>query len=232
MKKTLLILTLLLIICPKSYAGNDNIAMLTKQGFFEKQQSSSFLSPCEEIRKALFTHVKDANAYNLDGLKRRYAENYINADGLNKELYFDLIKKTWESYPDIKYRINIKNITINPNIVHVGYQSDVRPYFAISNCLVFPSYREGFPNVVMQAGAMQVPAIVSDINGCNEIVIDCINGFIIPVKDENAIFTAMKKIVESSELFQKMKQVSREMIVSRYEQKIVWDALLKEYQSL
>jgi glycosyltransferase involved in cell wall biosynthesis len=84
----------------------------------------------------------------------------------------------------------------------------------------------------MQAGSMGLPCVVSDINGCNEIVIDCINGFIIPVKDENAIFTAMKKIVESSELFQKMKQVSREMIVSRYEQKIVWDALLKEYQSL
>ncbi|WP_396211722.1 glycosyltransferase family 4 protein [Flavobacterium sp.] len=126
----------------------------------------------------------------------------------------------------------LQTISSNKGIISTGFQYDVRPYFAISNCLVFPSYREGFPNVVMQAGSMGLPCVVSDINGCNEIVIDCINGFIIPVKDENAIFTAMKKIVESSELFQKMKQVSREMIVSRYEQKIVWDALLKEYQSL
>jgi glycosyltransferase involved in cell wall biosynthesis len=126
----------------------------------------------------------------------------------------------------------LQTISSNKGIISTGFQYDVRPYFAISNCLVFPSYREGFPNVVMQAGSMGLPCVVSDINGCNEIVIDCSNGFIIPVKDENAIFTAMKKIVESSELFQKMKQVSREMIVSRYEQKIVWDALLKEYQSL
>jgi len=113
MKKILPILAFLLVFCPKSYAENDNITLLTKQGFFEKQENCSYLTPSEAIKKALFTHVKDANAYNLEGLKHRYAEDYINADGLNKEHYFDLIKKTWESYPDIKYRINIKNITIN-----------------------------------------------------------------------------------------------------------------------
>ena len=46
------------------------------------------------------------------------------------------------------------------------------PYFKISNVLTFPSYREGFPNVVMQAGAMGLPCIVSNINGCNEIIIE------------------------------------------------------------
>src|SRR5690606_37837734 len=63
----------------------------------------------------------------------------------------------------------LKEITTNPNIISVGFQKDVRPYFAIANALVFPSYREGFPNVVMQAGAMGLPSIVSNINGCNEI---------------------------------------------------------------
>ena len=59
--------------------------------------------------------------------------------------------------------------------VTTGFQADVRPYFAISNALAFPSYREGFPNVVMQAGAMKLPSIVSDINGCNEIIENNIN---------------------------------------------------------
>ena len=45
-----------------------------------------------------------------------WTENYVNTDGLNKELYFDLIQKTWASYPDIKYKIEIKNIEINGNI--------------------------------------------------------------------------------------------------------------------
>ena len=78
----------------------------------------------------------------------------------------------------------IKN---NPNIIAVGYQNDVRPYFAISDVLVFPSYREGFPNVVMQAGAMGLPSIVTDINGCNEIIIHGVNGLIIPPKDSKVL---------------------------------------------
>jgi glycosyltransferase involved in cell wall biosynthesis len=126
----------------------------------------------------------------------------------------------------------IKNITINPNIVHVGYQSDVRPYFAISNCLVFPSYREGFPNVVMQAGAMQVPAIVSDINGCNEIVSHQQNGLLVSPKKIHPLLDAMQLIFEDKVLFSKLKDQSRPRIVSRFEQKVVWDAILREYEEL
>jgi len=60
-------------------------------------------------------------------------------------------------------------IETNPGIILIGWQEDVRPFLAISNVLTFPSYREGFPNTVLQASAMQIPSIVSDINGCNEI---------------------------------------------------------------
>ena len=75
---------------------------------------------------------------------------------------------------------SLREIENNSAILNVGYQDDVRPYFAIADALVFPSYREGFPNVVLQAGAMELPAIVSDINGCNEIIISGENGLIIP----------------------------------------------------
>src|SRR5690606_16181045 len=69
------------------------------------------------------------------------------------------------------------------NVYSVGYQNDVRPYFAMADALVFPSYREGFPNVVMQAGAMGLPSIVTDINGCNEIITHGVNGLIITPKN-------------------------------------------------
>ena len=123
-------------------------------------------------------------------------------------------------------------INSNPNIISVGHQNDVRPYFAISSSLVFPSYREGFPNVVMQAGAMNLPCIVTNINGCNEIIIEKTNGIIIPVKDKEAIFNAMVKIYEDTVLFHKMKQNARAMIVLRYEQIVVWEAILAEYKKL
>lgn len=125
----------------------------------------------------------------------------------------------------------MNEIQTNPSIISVGYQNDVRPYFAISNALVFPSYREGFPNVVMQAGAMNLPSIVSNINGCNEIIIEGENGIIIPVKDQNALLNAMKIVAQNDIVIQKYTQNARPLIVSRYEQNVVWDAILKEYRT-
>lgn len=126
----------------------------------------------------------------------------------------------------------LKKIQANANIISVGFQKDVRPYFAISNALVFPSYREGFPNVVMQAGAMELPSIVSDINGCNEIIIESENGTIIPVKNSEAIKISMKKMIDDKDFYHKLKNNARPMIESRYEQSIVWEAVLEEYNQL
>lgn len=126
----------------------------------------------------------------------------------------------------------LKEIESNDNIISVGFQQEVRPYFAISDALVFPSYREGFPNVVLQAGAMELPSIVSDINGCNEIIDPLKNGLIVPVKDAAALQSAMKELISNSALYAAMKQSARPHIESLYKQEVVWDALLKEYQEL
>ncbi|WP_172919623.1 glycosyltransferase family 4 protein [Capnocytophaga canis] len=126
----------------------------------------------------------------------------------------------------------IQEIERNKNIIAVGFQKDVRPYFAISDGLVFPSYREGFPNVVMQAGAMGLPSIVSDINGCNEIIAEGENGCIIPSKSVEELKLAMKKMREDKSLYHSLQQNSRRMIVERYQQEAVWKALLEEYNFL
>ena len=123
-------------------------------------------------------------------------------------------------------------INNNDKIILVGYQNDVRPYFSISNCLVFPSYREGFPNVVMQAGAMKLPSIVSDINGCNEIIENNINGLVIKLKCVDAIYDAMIKITYDKSLFNKLRLNSRDSIKMKYEREVYWSLLLKEYKSL
>ena len=126
----------------------------------------------------------------------------------------------------------LSTIEKHPNIYTVGYQSDVRPYFSIADALIFPSYREGFPNVVMQAGAMGLPSIVTDINGCNEIIAHGKNGLIIPSKDTQALYNSIKQLSTKPSLFANLKANSREMITSRYERQQVWDALLFEYQRL
>lgn len=125
-----------------------------------------------------------------------------------------------------------KTIEENPDIIHVGHQSDVRSFFAIADALVFPSYREGFPNVVMQAGAMGLPSIVTDINGCNEIIVEGENGEIIPPKDENALYEKMKEWLEQPEKASAMASNARSLVESRYEQQMVWNAVLEEYDKL
>ena len=117
-------------------------------------------------------------------------------------------------------------------MIYVPFQKDVRPYYAISNVLVFPSYREGFPNTVLEAGAMGLPIIATNINGCNEIIEDQKNGILIPPKDSNALFTAMKSIMLDISLRTHLKEKARAMIVSRFEQIVVWEALLSEYKKL
>jgi len=112
MKKIFLILITLLLVSSRSYAESENIALLTKKGFFDKTQVS-FSTPYDEIKKTLCTHLKATNSYDLQKLNSLYADSYVNADGFNKEVYFDLIKKTWDSYNDIKYKMEIKNIKIN-----------------------------------------------------------------------------------------------------------------------
>ena len=118
------------------------------------------------------------------------------------------------------------------NVRYVGYQSDVRPYLLAADALVFPSYREGFPNVVMQAGAMGLPSIVTDINGCNEIIIEGENGRIIPPRDKEALGNMMAWFVEHPSEVARMAANAREMIASRYDRQDVWNALLKMYKSL
>lgn len=123
----------------------------------------------------------------------------------------------------------IKN---NPDIISVGFQKDVRLFLAISDALVFPSYREGFPNVVMQAGAMGLPSIVTDINGSNEIIIHNENGIIIPPKNDLFLYESMVMVSKDLALREKLKRNARQMIADRYQQSVVLNALLEEYKNL
>ena len=125
-----------------------------------------------------------------------------------------------------------KTIIAHKKIITTGYQKDVRPYFAISDVLTFPSYREGFPNVVLQAGAMALPSIVTDINGCNEIIQPDENGVIIPVKDLKALNAAMEKLFENRRYCSELTLNARKLIQMHFERLQFWDILLKEYKEL
>jgi glycosyltransferase involved in cell wall biosynthesis len=117
-------------------------------------------------------------------------------------------------------------------VIMPGFQPDVRPWLLASDVFVFPSYREGFPNVVMQACCLEVPCIVSDINGCNEIIQHEKTGLIVPPKNEEALYTAMTRLMSDTSLRKEFGVRSREFVVNNFDQRYVWRELLREYNQL
>ena len=127
-----------------------------------------------------------------------------------------------------------QEINNNPAIVSVGMKrgDELLAYYAASDCFVLSSYREGFPNTVLEAGAMGLPSIVTDINGSREIIVQGENGVIVPSKDADALFHAMKAMIDDSEDRQRMAANSRRMVAERFEQSFVRKCLYDYYDEV
>ena len=125
-----------------------------------------------------------------------------------------------------------RTIASHPAIEAVGNQSDVRPWLAASDALVFPSYREGFPNVVIEAGALDLPSIVTDINGSREIIVHGQNGIIVPPRNAQALLQAMTHFVQNPQATQAMALKARQMIASRFEKSFVQKCLFDYYNQI
>lgn len=127
---------------------------------------------------------------------------------------------------------NKKRIEENSSIEAVGQQSNIPAWLAASDCAVLASYREGFPNVVIEAGAMGLPQIVTDINGANEIIIENKNGTIVPSKNTDSLYSAMKRMIEDSQWRETLASNARRLIASRYEQSFVRKCLYDFYHEI
>ena len=168
----------------------------------------------------------------------------VGDKGINELV--EAFKRLNERYPDTRLILigseerelnplrdeTIAEIENNPAIEAVGRQSDVRPWLLASDTLVHPSYREGFPNVVIEAGAMGLPSIVTDINGSREIIIEGKNGTIVPSKDIAALETAMEKFIKERELTKAMASKARNMAANRFEQGFVHKCLRDYYKEI
>ena len=122
----------------------------------------------------------------------------------------------------------------HPGVQYVGtkFGDELLAYYAAADCFVLPSYREGFPNTVLEAGAMGLPSIVTDINGSREIIRQGENGVIIPSKDAEALYQAMKTMMADPTAREKMASHARQMIADRFEQGFVRKCLYDFYDEI
>ncbi len=121
----------------------------------------------------------------------------------------------------------------NPRVHTLGFMSDVRPLLAAADLLVLPSYREGLPNVLLEAGAMCLPVICSDINGCNEVVEHAYNGWLVPPRNPSALEDAMRHAMQMpAALLSQMGQRARVLIQHRFERKHHLERMVAFYTEL
>ena len=112
------------------------------------------------------------------------------------------------------------------------YGDDLLEEYVKSDCYVLPSYREGFPNTVMEAGAMGLPSIVTDINGSREIIISGENGLIVKPKDIDSLYMAMRELLLNTNIRAKMAKNARMPIESRFEKNFVQKCLIDYYKEI
>jgi glycosyltransferase involved in cell wall biosynthesis len=120
----------------------------------------------------------------------------------------------------------------HPRIHQLGFLEDVRPALAVSDALVLPSYREGFPNVILQAGAMRLPSIGANVSGCNEFVTPGVNGWLVEPRDTDALCRAMHEALTlPRDELDAMGEESRRRVRERHERLAYWQTLRRFYEA-
>ncbi|WP_419770617.1 MAG: glycosyltransferase family 4 protein [Candidatus Marinarcus sp.] len=122
-----------------------------------------------------------------------------------------------------------KYIETEKKIVHLEFQEDIRKYLSISDLFVLPSYREGLPNVLIEAGSYGIPLLATNINGCNEVIINGKNGSLVNKKDEDSLYKAIEKFLVDKEYYHFIKNNVRKSIIDRYSQEYFYNELYKEF---
>jgi glycosyltransferase involved in cell wall biosynthesis len=139
---------------------------------------------------------------------------------------WDMVKMTGEG-------LEIKKIFDNDNrVVQSGFVEDVAPYYTLMDILLFPSHREGFPNVPMEAVAMEVPVVASNVVGCVDAVVNGETGFLVPKGDVDAFIDAVIKLLNDTALRRKFGKAGRERCIREFSPQPIWEALIAEYMRL
>lgn len=119
----------------------------------------------------------------------------------------------------------------HPAIYLIGFVKDIRTALAACDVLVLPSFREGLPQVLLQACAMDRPCITTDIMGCNEVVHPEENGLIVQPQDAESLYNSMKRMTDDPLLVERLSQNARHSI-DGYDQQKLWAQVLGFYRSL
>lgn len=126
----------------------------------------------------------------------------------------------------------VDSLRADPRVHFTGLLMDARPVFVASDVIVHPSHREGFPNVPLEAAALERPVITTDASGCRESVLHGVTGLMVPVADTTALTSALERYLDDASLRERHGRAGRLRVLADFSQQRIWSAYLAEYHRL
>lgn len=155
--------------------------------------------------------------------------------------YIEAAKILGEKYPNVSFQfvgapdpgnrfsLDEAFMRAQPHLHYLAHQDNIRHILSQSDIFVLPSYREGLPRTNLEAMSMGLPVVTTDTIGCRETVEDGINGFVVPLFDVSSLATAIEKLLEDSDLCQKMGCEGRKKAIDEFEISKIIDKHLEIY---
>ena len=128
---------------------------------------------------------------------------------------------------------DIENLLTSDERIHLtGIVYNTAPVYAAMDILTLPTYREGLPNVPLEAAAMELPVVATLIPGCIDAVQDGVTGTLVPPRNAEALADAIRMYLHDSELRRQHGQVGRDRVLREFRQEAIWEAVYQEYLQL
>lgn len=158
------------------------------------------------------------------------ASRRLTEEGWDHQL--TLAGKQDEGNPNSLTDAELEEFCDGKTIRWVGFASNVRKLMSDCDIVVLPSYREGFPKVLLEAGASSRAIITTDVVGCREICSNGHNGFLIQVRSAKSIAKAMIRYLRDPELITTMGENNHKLVKENYSDEVIFPKFMTLYQSL
>jgi glycosyltransferase involved in cell wall biosynthesis len=142
-----------------------------------------------------------------------------------------LLVGTFEVKGDVELQITTE-MKRDRQIVSTGWVDDTTPAYALMDVLALPTYREGFPNAVLEANAMERPVVASRVTGCVDAVVDGVTGLLVPAGDPVALAGALSKYLSDPALRDAHGRAARSRVDRDFRPECIWHAVYEEYVKL
>jgi glycosyltransferase involved in cell wall biosynthesis len=123
-------------------------------------------------------------------------------------------------------------IESEPNIIRPGFVRDIEYYYQIMDVLALPTYREGFPNAILEAHAAGKPVVATRATGVVDAVVDGVTGLLVPIGDSEALAEGCARLLKDPKLAVAMGRAGSDRVLNEFRQEVIWEALLQEYLKL